>query len=139
MSKSSDLMNYMKEAVPFWKTLGLELVEANEGMAKFEVTFDPKHDQNGIMHGGVLASLIDSACAVAAISKIYPDAYATSINLNIAYLKPVSQGKLRATGECIRAGKTVMFCEAKVWNEAGELVCTGSSQLARIASKAVAT
>jgi uncharacterized protein (TIGR00369 family) len=128
-----DLIAELQRRVPYWKTLGLELLEVGDGRATMVVTFRPEHLQNGVMHGGVVASLIDSACACAALSLIVPDAYATSVNLQIAYLKPVTGGRLTARAECLRAGRRILFTEARVANEAGELVATGTSQLVRIA------
>ena len=72
-----DLIAAMRRRVPYWTTLGLEPLEVADGRATMAVTFRPEHLQNGVMHGGVLASLIDSACACAAISRIHPEAYAT--------------------------------------------------------------
>ncbi|HZD96419.1 MAG TPA: hypothetical protein VE133_19315, partial [Candidatus Sulfotelmatobacter sp.] len=59
-----DLRRFMSRAVPYWKTLGLELVEAEPGRAVFEASVHPGLMQNGVLHGGVLASIADSACAV---------------------------------------------------------------------------
>ena len=128
----ADLIQEMKRRVPFWATLGLELIEVGDGRATMAVTFGPQHLQNGVMHGGVVASLIDSACACAALSRIYPDAYATSVNLQVTYLKPVTGGRLSARAECLRAGRRILFTEARVLDEAGELVATGTSQLVRL-------
>lgn len=70
-----------------------------------------------MIHGGVLASLVDSSCACAAYSLIFPEDYITSINLQVEFLKSVSSGCLRAKAKCIESGKTIFFCKAKVWNE----------------------
>ena len=129
----NDLIAEMKRRVPYWGTLGLELLEIGDGRATMAVTFRPQHLQNGVMHGGVVASLIDSACACAAISRIDPDAHATSVNLQVTYLKAVTGGRLTARAECLRAGRRILFTEARVVNDAGELVATGTSQLVRIA------
>ena len=83
-------------------------------------------------HSGVLASLIDSSCACATISLIYPDGYITTIDLQVEFLKLVSKGRLLSRAKCIKSGKNISFCKAKVWNSNGELICTGSSQLLRI-------
>jgi uncharacterized protein (TIGR00369 family) len=85
--------------------------------------------QNGVLHGGVLASIADSACAVAAISRVYPANYATTINLQVSYLKPVLEGRFRAVGRCLKAGKNVLFSEAQVFDERETLVCSAASQL----------
>jgi uncharacterized protein (TIGR00369 family) len=131
-----DMIAEMRRRVPYWATLGLELLEAGDGRSVMAVTFRPEHLQNGVMHGGVVASLIDSACAVAAISRLPPEAYATSVNLQVAYLKPVTGGRITARAECLRAGRRILFCEARVWDEAGQLVATGTSQLVQIAGSA---
>jgi len=110
----------------------LELIEVSPGRTVFELEYRKELTQSGILHGGVLASIVDSACAVAAHTKIMSEGFITTINLQIEYLKPVSQGRIRAEGECIKTGKNIMFCKCKIWNEKGELVGTGSSQLLRI-------
>jgi uncharacterized protein (TIGR00369 family) len=124
-----DLRKFMHSIVPYWQTLGLKLVEAEPGRAMFEASVRPELLQNGVLHGGVLASIADSACAVAAISKVFPANYATTINLQLSYLKPVVAGRFRAVGRCMRAGKTVLFSQAEVFDEKEALVCSASSQL----------
>src|ERR1051326_7686264 len=112
--EKSDLRKFMSSIVPYWQTLGLELKEAEPGRAVCEASVRPELMQNGVLHGGVLASIADSACAVAAISRVFPENYATTINLHVAYLKPVVAGRFRAVGRCVRAGKTVLFSQAEV-------------------------
>src|SRR5262252_7299077 len=126
---TSDLREVMPKIVPYWHTLGLELKEVEPGRAVFEAIARPDLMQNGLLHGGVLASIADSACAVAAISLIFPERYATTINLQVAYMKPVLSGRFRAVGRCLRAGKQVLFCQAEVFDEKETLVCSASSQL----------
>lgn len=124
-----DLRQFMTQAVPYWKTLGLELIEVEPGRAIFEAQARPDLMQNAVVHGGVLASIADSACAVAGISKVFPASYATTINLQLAYLKPLVEGTFRAEGRCIRAGKSILFCEATVFDHKETVICTASSQL----------
>jgi uncharacterized protein (TIGR00369 family) len=130
-----DLRKFMTNAVPYWQTLGLELKEVAPGKAVFEALVVPGLLQNKILHGGVLASIADSACAVAAISLVFPESYATTINLQVSYLKPVTEGRFRAEGRCIKAVKKVMFCEASVFDHQEALVCRASSQLLALPRK----
>jgi uncharacterized protein (TIGR00369 family) len=133
--ENADLRALMNAGVPYWRTLGLELKEVTPGRAVFECEVrEGLMQKRGIVHGGVLASIVDSACAVAAISKLYPKANATTINLRVSYLKPLSQGVFRAEGRCIKAGKTICFCEAQVFNDRDEVVCTASSELMVVAA-----
>jgi uncharacterized protein (TIGR00369 family) len=55
--------------------------------------------------------------------------------LQISYLKPVTQGRFRAEGRCLKAGKNVLFCDAQVFDEQKALVCTATSQLLAIPRK----
>jgi len=128
----SALQQFMTTAVPYWQTLGLELKEVGLGRAVFEAAVRPDLMQNKVLHGGVLASIADSACAVAAISLVFPSSYATTINLQVSYLKKVTEGRFRAEGKCLKAGRSVMFCEAHVFDREETLVCTATSQLLAI-------
>src|SRR6478752_10371335 len=124
-----DLKKFMSGIVPYWQTLGLELVEVEPGRSVFTANVRPQLLQNGVLHGGVLASIADSACAVAAIARVFPASYATTINLQVSYMKPVVAGRFRAVGRCLRAGKSVLFSQAEVFDEKESLVCSASSQL----------
>src|SRR5436305_14670171 len=75
---SDELRRYMTEGVPYWGTLGLELVAVSRDEAVFEGAYRDDLSQRGTLHGGVLASIIDSVCACAAIAHTYPDAYVTT-------------------------------------------------------------
>ncbi len=128
-----ELKSFMSQSVPYWQTLGLELKEVARGRSVFEAQVRPELMQSKVLHGGVLASIADSACAVAAISMVFPENYATTINLQVAYLKPVISGKIRAEGRCVKAGRNVIFSEATVFDENNAVVGTCTSQLLVIA------
>ncbi|MFW9972619.1 MAG: PaaI family thioesterase [Candidatus Odinarchaeota archaeon] len=127
-----DLIKLLYDRIPFYSTLGFELQEIANGTAIFEIKIRKELTQNGMIHGGVLASLIDSSCACAALSLTFPHGYITTIDLQVQFLKPVSKGRLKAEAKCIKSGKNIFFCKSKIWNEAGDLICTGSSQLLRM-------
>ena len=127
-----ELKKHLYSRIPFYSTLGLELLEIGNGRASFEIDIKQDLTQNGMVHGGVIASLIDSSCACAAFSLIFPEGYITTIDLQVEFLKPVSKGKLLGKAKCLKAGKNIFFCKAKVWDEENNLISTGSSQLLRI-------
>ena len=126
-----ELKKLLYQRIPYYSTIGLELQDIGNGRATFELTIRKELTQNEMIHGGVIASLIDSSCACAAFSLTYPKGYITTIDLQVEYLKPVSSGRILSKAKCIKAGKNILFCKAKVWNEEGELISTGSSQLLR--------
>ena len=131
-----ELQELLKITVPYWETLGLELKEVGQGRAVFEVEVRPGLLQKrNVVHGGVLASIADSACAVAGMTMVFPGSYVTTINLQVAYLKPVAEGRIRAEGLCVRAGRTLVFSEARMWDCRETLVCTAASQLMVLSAK----
>jgi len=130
-----DLKKFLYKRIPFYSTLGLELREIGNGQAIFEIEIREELTQNGVIHGGVLASLLDSSCGCAAFSLIFPNGYVTTIDLQIEFLKPVSSGRLICKAKCIKSGRNIFFCKGKVWNEDGELVTTGSSQILKVEMK----
>lgn len=109
-----DLIKLLYDRIPYYSTLGFELQEISNGRAIFEIKIRDKLTQYGLIHGGVLASLVDSICAYTAISLILPKGYVTTIDLQVEFLKPVSSGRLKAIAKCIKSGKNIFFCKAKV-------------------------
>jgi len=83
----------------------------------------------GIVHGGVLATLIDTATFWAVYLRIPEDAGLVNIDLKLNYLKPVENGLLRAEGRAIRSGNHICYAESDVWNANRDLVAHGTSTL----------
>lgn len=83
----------------------------------------------GLVHGGVLATLIDTATFWAAYGRLPREDGMVNVDLKLNYLKPVSGGRLTATGRCLRAGRTISYSEATVTGPDGALVVHGTSTL----------
>jgi uncharacterized protein (TIGR00369 family) len=119
--------------VPFAKLLGFELDDIGSGTATLAV--DVRHDltQNaGLVHGGVIASLIDTATAFAILSLLAPNESVTTVDLTISYLRPVMTGRLRATATVVRAGRRLFVVSAEVLDENEKLVSTALSTYIRV-------
>jgi len=89
----------------------------------------------GIVHGGVMATLIDTATFWAAFLRLPDDDGLVNIDLKLNYLKPVTDGTLIATGRCIRAGRSLSYAEAGVTDADGKLVAHGTSTLMALPGK----
>ncbi len=89
----------------------------------------------GIVHGGVLATLIDTATFWSVFMRIPEDAGLVNIDLKLNYLKPVDKGLLTAEGRAIRSGNSISYAESKVRDENGELVAHGTSTLMTLPGK----
>ena len=106
------------------KFLGLELGEVGSGEVSIHLNVREELKQNqGIVHGGAVASLIDTAAAFALLSRIDPDERVTTTDLTIHYLRPITSGRLTATARIVRSGRRLFVLSVEVTN-AGVLVTT---------------
>jgi acyl-CoA thioesterase len=101
---------------PFWELLGIEVTEMDEGYAKLMMPFDEKLTQPyGLVHGGALFSLADSAAAVA-IGSVVDDKRFVTIEMKINFLLPVKEGIMEAEARIIRKGKRIIPIEIDISN-----------------------
>ena len=107
--------------IPFLLMIGAELTHEADGVAVVAIDLRPDLLTNhGGGHGGVVMSLLDSAMANAALSKVNYEREVVTIDMHVAFMKP-GAGRLTATGRATGGGRKVCFCEAEITNEAGEV------------------
>lgn len=98
--------------------LGIEARSADAGCAR--VTFDAAEEhlnQAGSVHGGVLASLVDTAMALAARTTTTDGETPATSQLTIAYLSAGRLGHMEVSAEVRRRGDHLLLCEADVAQE----------------------
>ena len=119
--------------VPYASFLGLELETIESGSATLGLRVRKELTQNqGILHGGAMASLIDSATAFAIISLLAPQEKVTTVDLTISYLRPVTNGRLVCTAKVLRAGRRLIVVSADVMDNRQKLVATALSTYTRL-------
>ena len=119
--------------VPYARLLGITLKQIEPGIATLEMPVRKQLTQNhGVVHGGAMASLIDSATAFAIISLLEGDEKVTTVDLTISYLRPVTRGKLRCTAKVVRAGRRLIAVSADVFDDSQKLVSTALSTYIKI-------
>jgi len=111
-------------SVPYARFLGLELGEIQPGEVSIHLNVRDELKQNqGAVHGGAVASLIDTAAAFAVLTRIDLAERVTTTDLTIHYLRPITAGRLTATARIVRAGRRLFVLSVEVTN-AGVLVAT---------------
>src|SRR5437870_402341 len=112
-------------SVPYAKFLGLELGEIKHGEASIHLEVRDEMKQNqGVVHGGAVASLIDTAAAFAVLTRLELDKRVTTTDLTIHYLRPITAGRLTATARIVRGGRRLFVLSVEVTNEQQVLVAT---------------
>jgi acyl-CoA thioesterase len=126
-------VNEAIEKVPYAQLLGIELEEFGSGTATLGLNVSRELTQNhGVVHGGALASLIDTATAFAIISLLDPAEKVTTVDLTLSFLRPVTKGRLKATAKVVRAGRRLFSVSADVFDEDGRLVTTALSTYIKV-------
>ena len=112
-------------SVPYAKLIGLELGEVSRGQATIQLTVreDLKQYQ-GVVHGGAVASLIDTAAAFAVVTELEAGERVTTTDLTVHYLRPVSSGRLSATARLVRGGRRLFVLSVEVTNDQHVLLAT---------------
>ena len=129
------IQDSVREA-PYPHLIGLKIAALEFDSCRIELELGERHMQPfGIVHGGVLATLIDTATFWAGFMRLPEDAGLVNVDLKLNYLKSVTNGRLRAEGRCLRAGRQISYTEASVLDEAGGLVAHGTSTLMALPGK----
>jgi uncharacterized protein (TIGR00369 family) len=128
-------IEHAREAVPFLKLLGIEVESVGAGTATLLVPVREDLMRNdAIVHGGVLASLIDSAFAFAIIPILDEGERTVTVDMTIHYLRPLSGGFAKAVARVVRAGRRVITVSAELFDENDKLAATALSTYLRITS-----
>ncbi len=115
-----------------WEWLGLKLVEAGEGTAVVEMaTTEDMANHSGVVHGGMISTLADSAMGRSLRTLSPAVVRAMSFDLKLNFINAAKVGeKLRATGHVIHAGRRTVVAECRVEGNEGRLVATASATFA---------
>lgn len=119
--------------VPYAKFLGLELGELELGKATLHLEVRDELKQNqGVVHGGAVASLIDTASAFAVLTRLELDERVTTTDLTIHYLRPIIAGRLTATARIVRGGRRLFVLSVEVTNKQQVLVATAVTSYIKV-------
>ena len=122
-------------ALPFARLIGMRLTDIRPNEAVIEV--HARRDllqPNGVLHGGVTATLIDTAMAFAVRTYLTDAEPTATIDLTVHYLRPIADGKAICTARVVRPGKRIFTVSAEVHNDEGKLIATGISTYTRLES-----
>ena len=111
------------ENCPFYRLLNMKIEEVRENYARLSIKIDKKHIQLlNTVHGGVKASLADSAAAWAIFGSNGLNGAPVTVEMKINFLKPVESGKLVAEARNIHEGSRIFVSDVEVKNGKGNLI-----------------
>ncbi len=118
------------EFPPCVKSLGGQMsavdCEAGTATMTFQIPLDYCHSGD-IVQGGFVAAMLDATMYSAVAARYLGVQAMPTLELKVSYLMPSRAGAFRATATVIKAGKSTVFIEARLYNADGEMTATGSS------------
>ena len=111
--------SFLKQTIMATLGAGLERVDPGE----VEIAFAWRADlvqQNGFVHAGVLATVMDSACGYAAFTLMPADAGVLSIEFQTHLLAPAAGERFLARAKVVRAGRTITVVRADAFARSGD-------------------
>jgi uncharacterized protein (TIGR00369 family) len=119
-----------KKPSPTSAHLGLELLGVNKADGIVEMAFnagDKLCNKWGGIQGGNVAAMLDDAMAFAIGLNLDWGQISPTLELKVSMLAPARPGRIYAIGQVVRRGRSVGFVEGMLYDEAGQLLATGSS------------
>jgi len=95
------------------RTLGARIVRIAPGAVDIELPWrDDLTQQTGVLHAGIVAAILDSACGYAAMTLMPPDADVVSVEFKVNLLAPARGERVVARAKVKKAGRTLTVCDA---------------------------
>lgn len=117
----AQIQQMVRHAIPHCRELGVEVVEINEHHAVMKLPWDERlvgHPDTGVLHGGVVTTLIDTACGMAVQVALMRLTAIATLDLRIDYLRPATpRSDLFAEAVCYKLTRHIAFVRAKAWND----------------------
>ena len=128
--ENKERMTKVIAMTPYMVHLGMELIDAQDGYAKLRLKYQDENSTAAkALHGGAIASLIDTTGAMAAWTTAdiaTPKYFGSTVGVNVNYLSAVIGQDCFAEGRVLKRGKEVIYSEVKVHNGDGKLCAQGT-------------
>jgi uncharacterized protein (TIGR00369 family) len=119
------LARYFEEEVTFSKHIGAKVEDVEPGRSVLYLDIEDVHmNGSGTLHGGVYASLIDTAMGLSVLALV--GVRTATIEMNVHFLGAVSEGRITCQSQVVHRTRRTATAEAKVHDEEGNLVAMGT-------------
>ncbi|WP_328723438.1 PaaI family thioesterase [Streptomyces sp. NBC_00247] len=125
-----DLVAGRLPSPPISRMMGFRITEVDAGRVVFTLEPGEEHyNPIGSVHGGVYATLLDSAAGCAVHSVLPAGVGYTSLDLNVRFLRTITAdtGTVRAVGTVLKSGRTTCLAQAELFDGADRLIAHATS------------
>lgn len=119
-----DLIN----SSPFYRYMDMRVVEAGGGLSRLEMQVkEEMKNLYGILHGGAVATILDSSCGIAIGSLLKPGEIVVTVDMRVNFISNVRSGTLIGEGRVLHRGKKTGVASAEIRDGSGTLIAAGMS------------
>lgn len=130
----ADALRTRIEGSPYHAWSGITLDSIEPGHVVLRMTLAEHHlNPQGVVHGGVVAGLLDSACGMSLRTLLPAGVQHQTIQLNVNYIYATASGELVGRGRAIHSGRRTGVSEAEVVDSSGRLVARGTATFLKLA------
>lgn len=133
MAEDNALLDELRERLresEFYRWADIELVDASPGRVQVALEAGPRHvNLQGLVHGGMLATLADTAMGLAVRTVLEPGGRHVTVQLGVEFLSPGRAGRIFAEGRSLKIGRQLGFAEADVVDWDGRVLAKAHATL----------
>jgi len=108
---------------PYYKHLGMKIVKIRDKSSEAHLVLGAEHKNIwNTIHGGAVASLLDSTCGSSLYSMLDTDEGAITVDLRVNYLAPPREGLMIGKGKFVHRTRNLAWSEAEAYDNDGKLV-----------------
>jgi len=124
----------LEDAPAFVRAAGLEVGDVSTERVTGTIAAGPEHHTPwGVVHGGVYATAIESACSVGASVAVAGEGmFAVGLSNHTDFVRPHREGELRVTATAVHRGRTQQLWECEIARADGKLVARGHVRLQNV-------
>jgi uncharacterized protein (TIGR00369 family) len=113
----------LRDGMPFARTVGIELTVAAADEVRGRLDHAPERcTAGGVLHGGALMSLADTAAAACAFLNLPPGAATATIESKTNFFRGVREGHVEAVARPLHVGRTTIVVQTDLRDAEGRLV-----------------
>jgi acyl-CoA thioesterase len=116
---------------PLQEFLGMQLLEDTAGVGTAKAVVVAEHlNPNGVVHGGVIFTLVDTAMGKATMSVLDVGLFCATVEISLRFIRPASTGTMIAVANVVKRGRNIVHVEARVQDDSDRLIATGTGTFA---------
>ncbi len=124
LQKATEEFRVKINKASFFKTISMEVTSLNKKGAVIKIQTSRKHRNSwGSIHGGVVASIADSACGISVWPHLKDTEIVATISLHVEYMAPITPGDvITAKGRIIQQSRRIVRAEAVLTNQTKKII-----------------